>query len=252
MIIDSHCHIGDCVWSYPPGKFHVDELFERMQEASIDMACCFSFWDLLGNDYVYEATKKSDRLIPFALVNPSLPGAVSELERCLTTLGFKGLKLQSQVHGHALNNYKLMDPIFELCEAYDIPIVAHGYADSAFTMPKNFEDMADRFPKVNLIMFHAGGMWSFYDAVEASRTRDNLFLGTSSVPTALLSDGVKKIGPEKFIFESDTPWYDYVMQVTKVLVSVERDADREAIMSGNLKRILRVGGRKQNFSGGRW
>lgn len=238
MIIESHCHIGPSTWSFAPGEFTAGQLLERMKEAGVTHACCFSFWDCIDNDYTYRATRGHPELIPFALINPSLRGAAQELERCLTQLGMRGLKLNSETHGHPVNFPKIMDPVMDLCQAHGVPVVAHAFADTAFTMPWNFRHLADRFPKVNIIMLHAGYRWGFYDAVEASRTRPNLFIGTTLVPPRLLQDGIKRIGADKFVFEADAPYWDFVVQIAKVEAALKKSSERDLVLGGNMKRLL--------------
>lgn len=119
-----------------------------------------------------------------------------------------------------------------------VPVVAHAFADTAFTMPWNFRDLADHFPKVNIIMLHAGYRWGFYDAVEASRTRPNLFIGTTVVPPRLLRDGVDRIGAEKFVFEADAPYWDLVVQIAKVRAALKEEKDQELVLGGNMAALL--------------
>jgi predicted TIM-barrel fold metal-dependent hydrolase len=239
MIIDSHCHIGKSTWSYvPPGEFTVEELLPRMREAEITYACCFSFWDWLDNDYTFRATQGHPELIPFAHINASHHNAVNELERCFKQLRFRGMKLNPQVHGYRVNHPPLMDPLMELCATYRAPVVAHILSDNCFTMPYNAMDLADRHPKVNIVMLHAGTRWGFFDAVEASRTRANLFIGTTNLPTALLAEGVNRIGAEKFVFECDAPYLDYVVEIAYARAALKQEKDQELVLGGNMARLL--------------
>jgi hypothetical protein len=242
FIIDSHCHIGKSTWSYaPPGEFTVEELLPQMREAGVTHACCFSFWDWIDNDYTHRATQGHPELIPFAHINASHHNAANELERCLGTLRFRGMKLNPQVHGYRTNHPKIMDPLMELCAPAGAPVVAHTLADNCFTMPYNLMDLADRHPRVNIVMLHAATQWGFYDALEASRTRPNLFVGTTNLPTALLAEGVNRIGAERFVFEADAPYLDYVIEIANVRAALKKDKDQELVLGGNMARLLGLG-----------
>ncbi len=240
MIVDAHCHLGETKRAYPCEIYSPEEHLKRMREESVDKSCCFSFWDLPDNGYISEATKNSDRLIPFALINPTLADAAAELERCFKALGFKGLKLHGHIHGFAMNDHALLDPLFELCEAHSAPIVAHGLADNPFTMPGLFSEMAGRFPKVNLIMAHTGYMWGTPIAIEASEKHKNLYLGTSCIPTMLLRFGIERIGAEKFVFESDSPRWDLHYGLMKIRRAVLEERDWELIAGENMRRLLGI------------
>jgi predicted TIM-barrel fold metal-dependent hydrolase len=237
MIIDAHCHIGrsgpvslDVTWT-------PEQAVDNLKRHGIDRACCFTFWDNPDNGAVWEAARRHSQLIPFVLVDPKADRARERLEADLRR-GFKGIKLHPQYHGYPLNNRTLADPIFELAEAHRVPVVCNGFGDNPFTMPGLFAEMADRFPRVNLVMFHSGFMWGRRDAEESARRRSNLFLGTTFVNPRGIRLGVDQIGPDKYIFEVDQPWWDAGVELLKIRRALDKDKDRELVLGGNMARLL--------------
>src|SRR5438876_6133201 len=130
MILDFHCHIGRSRYEYRPGEFTPEDLIKRMDVSKVDVSCCFSFADVLDNDYVVNRTKPFDRLIAFAFVNPNQLDSAHELEQLAKAKAVRGLKLHPYLHGFHANNTILLDPIYEVCQAYELPIIYHMAADN--------------------------------------------------------------------------------------------------------------------------
>ncbi|MBW2123013.1 MAG: amidohydrolase family protein, partial [Deltaproteobacteria bacterium] len=77
------------------------------------------------NERVATFCKASDRLIPFASINPYITfDAPTELERCVTELGFRGLKLYP-TYQHFFPNDSRLFPLYERAQGLGIPVIFH-------------------------------------------------------------------------------------------------------------------------------
>jgi uncharacterized protein len=240
MILDVHAHVGKPNYAYRAKEFTNDDLAARMKASNVSACCVFSFYDVQDNPYVEQSARGRKDLVPFAFLNPKHADAARTLDRLITTQGFRGLKLHPFADGFHLNNFKIVDPLFEVCEHHGIPILCHGLADNVYNTVYAFAEMADRFPRVNLIMAHGGFMWSRAEAVRASKTRPNLFIETTCLLPAGIADGIDDIGAEKYIFGSDAPWGDFDVEILKIKKAAHKDSDLELILGGNLARLLRL------------
>lgn len=236
MIIDAQCHLGNVLWQSPP--IYPQEVRQRMAAAGIDRVCVYSFIDYIDNAFIYEATRDGDDLFPFACMDPTLAGAPEELERWLQA-GMRGMKLHPYIHGYRLSTH-LLDPLFDLCAQYGVPVVCHLADESQANTVWQAAEMADRHPSVNLIALHSGFLWSSDDMVTAASTRANLYLETSLISTTVLRKGVERIGAEKFVFGTDTPWNDYDAELLKVRRAVPDPVQQDAILGGTMARLLRL------------
>lgn len=240
MILDVHAHVGRPRYAYRAPEFGPDDLAARMTSAAVSKCCVFSFYERQDNEYVEGATRGRDDLVPFAFINPKVDGAAATLDQLVTTRGFRGLKLHPFADGFHLNNFLLVDPLFEVCAHHGIPILCHGLADNVYNTIYAFAEMADRFPSVNLIIAHGGFMWARAEAVRASKTRPNLFIETTCLLPAGIADGIDDIGAEKYIFGSDAPWGDFDVELLKIKKAARKDRDLELILGGNLARLLNL------------
>lgn len=100
-----------------------------------------------ANDRLAEAiSNHPTRFAGFAaLPTPDPPAAAEELERCVTTLGFKG----AMVHGRTQGNFhddRQFWPIFERAQALDVPIYLHPGPPHPGAAEAYYQDYVADFP----------------------------------------------------------------------------------------------------------
>lgn len=233
MIIDAHSHLG---FRYDLGMDDV-ELLRRMDRAGVDMAVCFSQPVVWNNDYVLEKAKEHpDRIIPFAGINPWRGTARDDLRRCLDR-GARGLKLHPVRDSYSLAEKRLVDPLFEVCAERKVPILCHGLDEWSNT-PWQFNEMAQRFPEVTLIMAHGGHNWLREDAIEVVKRNPNLYVESSIMYSGYVRRYVEEVSPERVLMGTDSPVEVFEVEMKKIEMAVEDKGHRALVMGGNIARIL--------------
>lgn len=108
------------------------------------------------------------RVVPFATAFPPRAGAADEVRRCITELGFKGLKIYPKL-GFAPDHPVLMNEIYPLCVAHNIPVMTHCSRGGVYgkgwdqdmcdvvTDPRAYIPVLKAFPKLRLCLAHFGG-----------------------------------------------------------------------------------------------
>lgn len=238
LVIDAHNHIGVRHGASQTGS----ELVAKLDAAGVDKAVIFPFVEgTVDNGVIVEAVgEHPDRLIPFCNVNPwDQDRAVEELRHRVEDLGFKGVKLHPTLQGYRLGDHPLVDPIFAAARDLGIVITSHGASD-LYNNPAEFDAMASAFPTVPLLMVHMGMFWSTDHAIEVSSRHPNLYLDTSRAPLAEIALAVKKLGPEKVIWGTDSPFVDYVGEFQKMTRVTADRAGWELIVGGNIGRLLGI------------
>ncbi len=233
----------------------------------------YSEWDILGvvfsvdaqtttgdspdtNDYVAELVNAHpEQFIGFATVDPWQDSrAVSELERAVTQLGLKGLKLHP-IHQAFYPGDTRFYPLYDKCAELGIPVLFHsGFAAAGIGMPggggmklkysapiPHIDDVAADFPGLTVIMAHPAWPW-VEEQIAVALHKPNVYIDLSGwapryIPPALISETNTRL-QDKVLFGSDFPY----LPPDRWLAGFERleirDEVRPKILLENAKRAL--------------
>ena len=248
----------------------------------------------IANDGMAElVARHPDRFPGFiaALSLNDVEASLAEIERAVTKLGAVGVQIFTNVNGKPLDLPEFA-PLFAAMAKLDRPIWLHpartaetpDYASEKFSRlelwwcfgwPYDtsvamarlvFSGLFDRYPKLDIVTHHLGGMVPFFDkrieaglAVLGSRTREEDYaqvLASLKRPhieyfklfyadTALfgasngLACGLGFFGARNVVFATDAP-FGPIAETRDAIVAGGLDAaDRDAILLGNAERLLR-------------
>lgn len=115
------------------------------------------------------------------------------------------------------------------------------------TTPKRLAALIDRYPGINFIGAHMGGLDAPYDEISRYlHPRPNLFLDTSNAAHTLLKKEfcnlVEQLGPNRIIFGTDWPWFNHAKEVTLINnlldnVGLNR-AEKKRVFGSNIYQLL--------------
>jgi 2,3-dihydroxybenzoate decarboxylase len=102
-----------------------------------------------ANDRLAEAIAgRPDRFAGFAaLPTPDPQAAAAELDRAVTTLGFKGAMVHGLTNGVFLDDRRFW-PIFERAAALDVPLYIHPAVPSRAVVEAYYQDYLQEFPSL--------------------------------------------------------------------------------------------------------
>ncbi|MBL0158068.1 MAG: amidohydrolase [Bryobacterales bacterium] len=249
QVIDAHSHLAH--HSNPSWAEADRQLIEAADALGIDQLVC----SILSprrpatpedfrqcNDWVADAARRyPGRILGYCFVNPGYArDARDEIDRCITKLGFVGVKLY--------NDYVATEPVLwplvERAIELRIPILHHAGHTYWLDTPQprisdggTFAELAKRYPEAMIICAHiaGGGDWEW--TVKALRNAPSVFIDTSG---SVLDEGtvefaVKVMGADRVLFGCDMSMTASVGRIRSAVLS---DADRAKILSGNMRRIL--------------
>lgn len=166
MIVDCHVHAR--------GTETAAEILKGMDAAGLDRIILFapppggmpglapSRTMRENSDWIGKiASEAPDRIIPFAWIEPNLPGAVEETEYAVQEVGVKGIKM---IPNHWYPTDEIVFPVYEKIQELGVPILFHsgilfGHADgSRFCRPAFYEALIN-FPKIRFALAHIGWPW---------------------------------------------------------------------------------------------
>jgi predicted TIM-barrel fold metal-dependent hydrolase len=231
-----------------------ESLLKFMDEQGIDYVVALAETNTMVtgvsmNGRVAEFCRGSERLIPFANINPYVTfNQVGELERCVTKLGVKGLKLYPTYQHFYPNDNKLF-PIYERAQELSIPVMIHTgssvfpgslmkYGDPLF-----LDEIAVFFPSLKIIQSHAGrGFW--YDrAFFLAGLHENVYMDITGLPPQNLLKYFPDLerNADKIIFGSDWPGIiDIKKNVAAILDLPLSKSTKAKILGKNAATLLRI------------
>ncbi len=244
MIIDMHMHVDDI----PSLGWHMSasQCIESMDEAGIDAAAIMTITDLpeVNPDALELIAAACDefpgRLYPFARIHPWYQDeAVRLLEKALTELDFRGLKLHpvtTIAHPSGEDTIRLI----RVAASHGVPTLFHC-GDEPMTTPLSIAPAAAACPEATIILGHMGGYFHVDEAIEVADRHPNIVLETSAMPyPEKIEKAVQTVGAERVIFGSDGPVCSPVLEREKVVMAGLTPYQERLVIGVNAERLLGV------------
>lgn len=172
----------------------------------------------VSNEAVAQLVSNSNgRLVGIASVNPAGPrNPAEELKKALC-IGMKGLKLYP--HSGFFPNDEALWETYELAQDESIPVLvhtgikAHRAHHMRFNNPIYLDDVAIRFPRLKLVIMHAGYPW-LDEALILSKLNDNIWVDLTfldvldyTFSSGLMEETIKRfvqvLGADKLVWGSE-------------------------------------------------
>jgi uncharacterized protein len=239
-----------------------ENLLRFLDEQEIEQACCINYVspDVMGftretNDWIAEFTRDHrDRLIPVGSVNPLHErDSGAEIRRVLD-LGIGMIKIHPPHQLFPANAYRSSLPqlaeVYRACEERGVPVMVHTgtsifpRARNVYADPMPVDDVAVDFPKLTIILAHAGRPLYGETAMFLVRRHANVHLDLSGIPPKALLRYVPKLADlaDKALWGTDWP----SPGVVSPRKNVEQfrslglgDAAEKSILRDNAARIFR-------------
>lgn len=216
-------------------------------------------WAFEGNDYVAEVQQKyPDVFIGWASVDPHKgKAAVTELERAITQLGLRGLKLQPITQAFFPDDQAFY-PLWEKAQELAIPVIFHtGHTAIGsgvqggpvlklkYGGPIHLDDVAADFPNLTIIGAHPSWPWQ-EEMLSICLHKPNVFIDLSGWSPKYFSPSLIQYSntllQNKVMFGSDFP----IISPERWLKDFEavnfRDEVRPKILLENARRVLKLEG----------
>ncbi|MCI1664788.1 MAG: amidohydrolase family protein [Atopobiaceae bacterium] len=280
MIIDMHVHplLYDAIYDEDGfsswerefgmglmGPMGYDEVLVEMDVGGIDRSVLLPL-DLTTTAGITVASNEQvrsivsdhpDRFVGFASVDPHREDAAAVVEGAFSEGCAAGLALNPAKQGFSVDE-ACMDPIFELCERFDRPIMFHAgmsWEPGALAVdshPLLFERAIAAHPSVRMCLAHFAWPW-VREMVMLMLKYPNVYTDTSVLYLDSPEESIRRLftvdmGPlwverslsSQVMFASNTPRFR-AFKIRRALDQVEMsDSTREAIMGGNALRFLGV------------
>jgi hypothetical protein len=237
-----------------------DDLISAMDRDGVDVSVVVNYsWTTHAlcvetNDGILEAVARyPKRLAGFCAVS-SLTGDVSlkEIERCAKA-GAKGigeLRIDLQPLDYAKKD--VIKPFADMARRYGLMVMAHAsepvghiYPGKGTASPGMLFSFITQLAGIPVIGAHWGGGLPFYTLMpEVRKALEDVYFDTAASPFLYRPDiyhlVTQLIGADRILFGSDFP----VMEQNRVINEIKNceisKEDKEEILSGNARRLLRI------------
>lgn len=236
-------------------KYSSPEAFvDLMDHAGIDYAVILAelapiTTGIADNEYVADFCAKSERLIPFASINPyTCTRPAEELERLVRDFGFCGLKLYP-TYQYYYPNEPMMYPLYAKAQELGLPISLH-IGSSIFTGarlkygdPLYLDDVAVDFPDLVLLQCHSGRPFWYEKSFALARLHKNIYMEISGLPPKKLLHYFPELEriAHKVIYGSDWPGIPTIKENIQTIrdLPLEEESKRK-ILGENAARLLQL------------
>lgn len=209
MIVDAHAHLGyDHVFDV---DFAADDLLRSQETNGIDVTLVqpATAHDLPTVQRYHDAIadlagRNPGRFRGIANPNPHLPRDqyARELERCIRELGFVGVKIHPTAH--AVNpSGRDGQAAFELIDGLGVPAMIHTGSGIPWSAPSLLGPVARKYPRMPLVVAHAGGMILAGEAGQLAADYPNVYLECSWVGGFLVLKWAREHGANRLMLGSD-------------------------------------------------
>lgn len=248
-IVDSHAHIMlDPYASLAP--VDPETVMEGFARYGVEQAW-FSSADALvtnqtdyhreSNDRMAELSERfAPRFVALATVNPrSGDAAARELERAVTELGARGLKIHGWLQPVSCTD-PCLEPLFATADSLALPVLFHD-GTPPFTSSLQIGWLAERYSRCKMILGHGGLKDLAVTAAQTAHRHDNVYLQTCATTLLSLRRALDLVGPDKILYGSDggfadMQWVDY--NIRKIRTWNLPATIEEQILGGNATRLL--------------
>jgi predicted TIM-barrel fold metal-dependent hydrolase len=202
-----------------------DRLIRHLDENEVERICCINYVspDVMGFtsdavDWIAHFTRDHrDRLLPVGSVNPlHQRDSASEIRRILD-LGIRMIKIHPPHQLFAANAYRDRLPaladVYAECQERDIPVMFHTgtsifpRARNVLADPMAIDDVAVDFPRLRIILAHAGRPLYMETAFFLVRRHPNVSIDLSGIPPKSLLRYLPRLGDisERALWGTDWP-----------------------------------------------
>ena len=256
MIIDMNAYLGH--WPFRQLRYNTTAaLLELMDAKGIDQAIVSSASAILyknsqaGNEQLAEDIHQHrDRLIPFAVINPTYADWEYDLQICVEELGVKGLRLYPNYHNYTLSGIacrELVQAATERNLILSIPIRAtdrrqrHWLVDIPDVLLQDVAQLVKAHPDAHFILLNGIGYVNSPLGQQDSSLPPNYFIEISRLSAVLQSEIrqlLDNLGSDRVVFGTGIPFKYPDPALVKLEALEATENEQEAIRWRNAARLL--------------
>ncbi len=249
FVVDGHCHMGPYRDFLVVDDGSAAAMVRTMDVMGVDVMLVSPHLAITcdwreGNRQSAEAAAAfPGRIVPLITVSGlAAPAEVeAELVHWHETTGIKAFKFHASLHGcdTLADGYT---PVYEYADEHGTPILSHSWSGEGGTRGV-IATLSERYSNVQFVNAHSSSSW---DAIEANCAvaeefaRYHLDLAGSRLVYGGLEYMVERVGAERILYGSDSPFFDPRPTLGRMLAARISDDDKRKILGLNAKALYRL------------
>lgn len=236
--IDAHSHLGTFGAPFNV-RFDAEQLALQMATYNIQTTILCAAGCQLNHEVKAAWQQLGNKILPLCWVNANQGQQAYDLLEDYLGQGFVGVKMQPLFDAFTADS-PLVDPIMEIALAHAVPVFIHC-GHPPFSLPWQIGLLAERHPKVKVVMVHMGhGHGVYIDAsLTMARKFDNLFLEISGMPMGCqIANAYHSVGHDRVFFGIDSPFHHPTVEIQRVLSCGLPNEALEAIFYTNAAKFM--------------
>lgn len=195
------------------------------------------------NEFIKREMAAHPEFIGFITLHQDLTEeeVVSEVNWAIEN-GFRGIKLHPDFQKFHIDD-QVAEKFYRAASGR-LPILFHVGDDRYdFSKPERLVRMARKYPELTFIAAHFGGYRCWDDAPLYKGLKNVYFDTCSSLPfisAQRARELIDMLGADRFFFATDFPMWDAEGELERFFSIPMTDSEREMILSGNIKRLLKI------------
>ena len=193
------------------------------------------------NEFIIEQVAQEPRFFGYGTIHAGMQNLCEEVEYIMNH-GLLGLKMHSDCQVFPIDDPRLY-PVYDMVQD-KLPILFHmGDQRYDYSHPARLRKVLDLFPKLQVIAAHFGGYTMYDIAAEELKDKDCFFDVSSSL--MFMEEGVaesyiNRHGAERFVYGSDFPMWNPVVEMERFQQLKLTDAQKEQIAHITAEGILGI------------
>lgn len=195
------------------------------------------------NNYIIEQTRLHPEFIGYMTLHPDMTREKirAEIDRCVLA-GIKGVKLHPDFQKFAIDGIAARKIYDEASGC--LPVLFHtGDKRYEYSHPTQLARIASEYPEMICIGAHFGG-YSEWEKIRCYKGLENVYLDTTSTLSLIGAAEAKKFidyfGAQWFFFGTDYPMWNPKEELARFMEIDLTETERQMILAGNLKRLLKL------------
>ena len=193
------------------------------------------------NEFILSQVAVEPRFFGFGTVHAGMENITDEVD-FIRENGLLGIKMHPDSQVFAIDDERLF-PVYEQIQG-DLPIIFHmGDHRFDYSHPKRLRRVLELFPRLQVIAAHFGAYDIYEEAYDQLKDKDCFFDVSSSLMfmgEGVAEDYVNRYGAERFVYGSDYPMWDPVLEMDRFMKLKLTDHQFEQIAHKTAEYILKL------------